>query len=179
MSGRSAVFLACNREFMGAVVTEAQLVRVRGFAHFHREAFDMTHALGRAAAARCGDRRSLITIARGASALVINHAAPRITPQILDALPELRFISELERDLFAFRINVEAARERGIRPNDTTDRSSYCVAEWALAKTLIGLRNSGSLFRRLFCSLTSWGTGTIILTDRWTIIQIAFTWAAG
>ena len=65
----------------------------------------------------------------------------------MDACPSLRFIGELEGDRFARRIDVEAAWERGIRTVDTTNGSSYGVAEWALAMTLIGLRNAGELFR--------------------------------
>ena len=39
---------------------------------------------------------------------------------------------ELEEDRFAYRIDVEAAWERGIRTVDTTHGASYPVAEWAL-----------------------------------------------
>ncbi len=67
----------------------------------------------------------------------------------MDACPNLRFIGELEGDRFARRIDVEAAWERGIRTVDTTNGSSYGVSEWALAMAMIGLRNAGSLFRRI------------------------------
>ncbi len=66
---------------------------------------------------------------------------------ILDARPAVRFVGELEGDRFAMRIDLEAAWERTVRIVDTTDGSSYGVAEWALAMMLIGLRNAGEQFR--------------------------------
>ena len=44
------------------------------------------------------------------------------------------------------RIDVEAAWQRGVRTVDTTNGSSYGVAEWALALMLVGLRNAGEQF---------------------------------
>ena len=73
--------------------------------------------------------------------------APRVTGEIMDACPDLRFIGELEGDRFANRIDVEAAWQRGIRTVDTTNGSSYGVSEWALTLMLIGLRNAGAQFR--------------------------------
>jgi D-3-phosphoglycerate dehydrogenase len=81
--------------------------------------------------------------------VLLSHGAPRITGAMLDAAPRLRFIGELEGDRFARRIDVEAAGTRGVKVVDTTHGSSYPVSEWALAMMLIGLRNAGSLFRRM------------------------------
>ncbi len=131
MSGRPTVVLACNLESMDAMVTDAQLVRLRGFADFRFEAFDRPSSWEAPPPPDAETDARLIAIARGASALIITHGAPRITPQIMDALPELRFIGELEGDRFAHRVDVEAAWERGIRTIDTTNGSSYSVAEWA------------------------------------------------
>ena len=55
-------------------------------------------------------------------------------------------VGELEGDRFASRIDVEAAWQRGVRTVDTTNGSSYGVAEWALALMLVGLRNAGEQF---------------------------------
>ena len=60
-----------------------------------------------------------------------------------------KIIGELEGDRFASRIDLEAAWTRGIRTVDTTNGSSYPVAEWALALIIIALRNAGALFRRI------------------------------
>ena len=50
----------------------------------------------------------------------------------MDGAPNPKIIGELEGDRFAYRIDVEAAWERGIRTVDTTHSSSYPVAERAL-----------------------------------------------
>ena len=82
-------------------------------------------------------------------ALIVCHGSPRIDSQILEASPKLRLIGELEGDRFAARIDVEAALARGVRVVDTTNGSSYGVAEWALAMTLNATRNAGELFRAM------------------------------
>lgn len=82
-------------------------------------------------------------------ALIVCHGSPRIGPAILDAAPRLRLIGELEGDRFAARIDVEAAEARGVRVVDTTNGSSYGVAEWALGMTLNATRNAGELFRAM------------------------------
>jgi D-3-phosphoglycerate dehydrogenase / 2-oxoglutarate reductase len=85
----------------------------------------------------------------GIEGLIVCHGSPRIGPHILDAAPKLRVIGELEGDRFAARIDVEAAHARGVRVIDTTNGSSYGVAEWALGMTLIATRNAGELFRAM------------------------------
>lgn len=82
-------------------------------------------------------------------ALVVCHGAPRIDAALMDQAPRLKFIGELEGDRFAARIDLEAAWEHGIRTVDTTNGSSYPVAEWALGLVLISLRNAGAHFRRI------------------------------
>ncbi len=82
-------------------------------------------------------------------ALVVCHGSPRIEAAILDSAPRLRFVGELEGDRFATRFDLDTMWARGIRTVDTTNGSSYPVAEWALALTLISLRNAGALFRRI------------------------------
>jgi len=83
----------------------------------------------------------------GVDALIVCHGSPRIGPAVLDAAPRLRIVGELEGDRFAARIDVEAAQARGVRVVDTTNGSSYGVAEWALAMALNATRNAGELFR--------------------------------
>lgn len=80
-------------------------------------------------------------------ALIVCHGAPYIDSSMLGG--GLRIVGELEGDRFANRIDVDAARGRGICVVDTTHGSSLPVAEWALGLTLIGLRNAGAQFRRL------------------------------
>jgi D-3-phosphoglycerate dehydrogenase len=81
--------------------------------------------------------------------LIVCHGSPRIGPIILAAAPKLRVIGELEGDRFAARIDVEAVQARSIRVVDTTNGSSYGVAEWALGMMLIATRQAGALFRSM------------------------------
>ena len=92
---------------------------------------------------------ALVAFAADKDALLVCHGAPRLTGAVLDRMPGVRFIAEVEGDRFSQRIDVNAAAERGITVVDTTNGSSYPVAEWALALAMIGLRNAGALFRRM------------------------------
>jgi len=109
----------------------------------------------------------IIALAEGHDALVIGPGAPRITAAILDAVPGLRFVGEIEGDRFARRIDLDTASARGVKVVDTTHGSSYPVAEWALALSLIGLRNAGELFRRLISGED--------ITREWKKTQIGFS----
>lgn len=72
--------------------------------------------------------------------LIVCHGGPRVTQRIFDAAQNLKIVGELEGDRFAGRIDVEAARAAGVTVVDTTHSSSWPVSEWALALSLIGLR---------------------------------------
>ena len=97
--------------------------------------------------------RAHITNADG---LILCHGAPTITPEILDAAPNLKIIGELEGDRFASRIDLDAAWARSIRTVDTTNGSSYPVAEWALGLILVTMRNAGAQFRRMISGESGW-----------------------
>lgn len=149
MSSRPTVVLASNEETLAQDVTAAELARLGEFADFRHATFDRPTSWDEPPPPDAEADRRLIESIAGVEALIVCHGAPRITAEIMEASPELRFIGELEGDRFARRIDVEAAWERGIRTVDTTNGSSYGVSEWALAMALIGLRNAGELFRRI------------------------------
>jgi phosphoglycerate dehydrogenase-like enzyme len=86
--------------------------------------------------------------------VIVCHGSPTITADMMAAAPRLKIIGELEGDRFATRIDLEAAWERNIRSVDTTNGSSYPVAEWALGLILISLRNGGGHFRRIIAGET-------------------------
>lgn len=92
---------------------------------------------------------ALVEIASGSAALVVTHGAPRITGAVLDALPAVTFVGELEGDRFCTRIDTAAAAERGVVVVDTTHGSSLPVAEWALALAILGLRDTSRYVRAL------------------------------
>lgn len=84
-----------------------------------------------------------------AEALIVCHGSPFINERILDKCKSIRFVGELEGDRFASRIDVAECEKRGIPVLDTTNGSSYPVAEWALALSIMGLRNYGSIARQM------------------------------
>jgi phosphoglycerate dehydrogenase-like enzyme len=97
--------------------------------------------------------------------LVVGYGSPRVTPSILDSAPRLRMVGDTHGDRFAARVDVAACEARGITVVDTTNGSSDPVAEWALALTLVGLRNAGSFFRRLIAGEVLWEDRDVLLTD--------------
>ena len=144
---RREVVLASSHGVREGVVAEPQLDRLRTFADFRFSEFDRPSDYTTPPPPDADEDRRLIAAIGDADALIVSIGAPRITGEILDACPNLRFVGELEGDQFASRIDVEAAWQRGVRTVDTTNGSSYGVAEWALAMTMIGLRNAGEQFR--------------------------------
>lgn len=89
-----------------------------------------------------------------ADALIVCRGAPRIDAGVMDRAPRLKFIGEIEGDRFSGRIDLEAAWGRGLRVVDTTNASSYPVAEWALALLIISMRKGGELFRKVISGNT-------------------------
>jgi phosphoglycerate dehydrogenase-like enzyme len=146
---RPVVVLAANREVREADVTQPDLARLEAIADFRFAEFDRPTSWDEPPPPDADEDRRLIAEIGDAQALIVCHGSPRITGEVMDACPNLRFIGELEGDRFARRIDTEAAWARGIRTVDTTNGSSYGVSEWALALAMIGLRNAGEWFRRI------------------------------
>lgn len=82
----------------------------------------------------------LAAFAADLDVLIVCNGGPRITKRIFDSAANLKFVGELEGDRFAGRIDLQAARDAGVMVVDTTHSSSWPVSEWALALTLVGLR---------------------------------------
>ena len=99
--------------------------------------------------------RRLVESVADVHCIVVSHGSPMISADVMDRAHNLKLIGELEGDRFAYRIDVEAAWERGIPTVDTTHGSSYPVADWALALILVSLRNAGAHFRRILSGDTS------------------------
>jgi phosphoglycerate dehydrogenase-like enzyme len=149
MADRPRVLLVSNASVHERMLRPPDLDRLRAFADFDwlecDVPFDRTDwttvpddpAATSLVASRVGE----------VDALVVCHGSPRIGPAILDAAPRLKIVGELEGDRFAARTDVEAAQARGVRVVDTTNGSSYGVAEWALGMVLNATRNAGELFR--------------------------------
>ena len=148
-TNRPVVGIACNRETYGLDVGDIDRQRLEAVSELRFEEFDLPTSWDEPPVADADTDARFRTFVSGLDAIVVCHGSPRVTAEAMDASPNLRFIGELEGDRFAQRIDVEAAIERGIRSIDTTQGSSYPVSEWALAMMLIGLRNAGSLYRKL------------------------------
>lgn len=144
---RPHVLIVCNQVTRDSYLAPADLERLAAFATWR---WLLTEdGEGRAAGQPAPGLHGLSEAVRGADAIVVCHGAPRITRGVMDSAPRLRFLGELEGDRFGERLDVEAAWQRGIRTVDTTNASSYPVAEWALALILISLRNAGEQFRHM------------------------------
>ena len=144
-----AVGLCSNRTVRREYLAAADLDRLSTFARFDWREMDLPTSWDSPPAASPADLRAFTAWAKGLDALVVCHGAPRVTADVLNECPRLRFVGELEGDRFAQRIDVDASAARGVRVVDTTQGSSYPVSEWALAMMLVGLRNAGGQFRRL------------------------------
>ncbi|NKB69550.1 MAG: hypothetical protein GKR89_20970 [Candidatus Latescibacteria bacterium] len=146
-SERPAVLLAFDERVRQNYIDEADLARLKGLADW-----DWFPCSGGgiysgnedpAAAQALADRLAQV------DALVVCHGCPVVDETVLQQAPRLRLIGELEGDRFASRIDLPAAWNRGLRTVDTTNGSSYPVAEWALGLILVSLRNAGQHFRRI------------------------------
>jgi D-3-phosphoglycerate dehydrogenase / 2-oxoglutarate reductase len=93
--------------------------------------------------------------ARQADAIVLYPGAPRIDADTLKQSSSLKFVGELNGDRFAKRLDLETAWEQGICTVDTTNGSSYPVAEWALGLILVSMRNAGYYMRRILAGDTT------------------------
>ena len=149
---RPRVLLACDQRARDRYLPPEEIERLETFADWEWFACEGEGIYNTnpdpEAAARLGERVGDV------EGIVVCHGSPVIDAEVMDRAPRLGIIGELEGDRFASRIDLEAAWERGIRTVDTTNGSSYPVAEWALGLILISLRNAGAQFRRIIAGDT-------------------------
>ncbi len=153
MAQRPKLLLACNQNVRENYLPEREIARLEQFADW-----DWFPCEGGGIYTTNEDPASAAALAerlRGIDGLIVCHGAPTLTDTVLANADNLKIIGELEGDRFASRIDLEAAWQRDIRVVDTTNGSSYPVAEWALGLILVSLRNAGSLFRSMIAGETS------------------------
>lgn len=143
------VGFACNADTWARMASEEAVAALTALGSFSHHLCDEASAWETAPPENPAAVDALVAFAANIDALLVCHGAPRITGAILDRLPNLRFIAEVEGDRFSQRIDVDAAAARGVTVVDTTNGSSYPVSEWALAMAMIGLRNADALYRRM------------------------------
>ena len=144
-TARPKVLLVCDKRVRENYLAPEELERLESFAEwqwFEGKGGHIYEASGDA-----GLTASLADCSRAIEGMIVCHGAPKIDGELMDRMPDLKIIGELEGDRFASRIEVEDAWRRGIRTVDTTNGSSYPVAEWALGLILVSLRNAGARFR--------------------------------
>lgn len=144
---RPKILLACNENVRNGYLPPSEIQRLEAFADwdwFPCEGGGIydTNRNPEAAA-------QLRARLPGINGLIVCHGAPTLTADVLADTPDLRIIGELEGDRFASRLDLEAAWARNIRTVDTTNGSSYPVAEWALGLILVSMRNAGAQFRQI------------------------------
>jgi D-3-phosphoglycerate dehydrogenase len=132
-SSRPKVLLVCDRRVRDTYLAPEEIERLERFADW--EWVEGTGGNIYQASADDSLAASLVERAAAADGLIVCHGAPKIDAALMERMPTLKII------------DVEAAWERGIRTVDTTNGSSYPVAEWALALIMISLRNAGARFR--------------------------------
>jgi phosphoglycerate dehydrogenase-like enzyme len=151
VADRPRVLLVASRSVRERMLLPADVERLGGFAELDWLECDVP--FDRTSWTTVPDDPAATALVAGrvgqVDGLIVCHGSPRVGAEILDAAPRLRVIGELEGDRFAARIDVEAAEARGVRVVDTTNGSSYGVAEWALGMTLNATRNAGELFRAM------------------------------
>jgi phosphoglycerate dehydrogenase-like enzyme len=159
MTLRPRILLACNDNVRNNYLAPADISRLESFADwdwFPCEGGGIYSANHDPAAAE--QLRARLADFDG---LIVCHGAPLLSAEVLSSAPRLRIIGELEGDRFASRIDLEAAWARNIRTVDTTNGSSYPVAEWALGLILVSMRNAGAHFRNMLAGRTGMKMETI------------------
>ncbi|MEZ4734597.1 MAG: hydroxyacid dehydrogenase [Caldilineaceae bacterium] len=151
---RPQLLIACNENVRNSYLPPAELQRLETFADwawFPCEGGGIYSTnQNPEAAAQLRDRLHNV------DGLIVCHGSPTLTAEVLAGAPKLQIIGELEGDRFASRLDLEAAWARGIRTVDTTNASSYPVAEWALGLILVSMRNAGAQFRRIIAGGEGW-----------------------
>lgn len=154
LSGPVRVGFACNADTYVRMASDEAVAALTELGTFSHHLCDEPSSWDEAPPENSAAIDKLVAFASNVDALLVCHGSPRLTGAILDRLPNLKIIAEVEGDRFSQRIDVNAAAARGVTVVDTTNGSSYPVSEWALAMAMIGLRNAGSLFRRMIAGET-------------------------
>jgi len=151
--------LACNKQVGRKYTSDLEISRLKQFANFTWQEFNETSDFDNQPSYSKNSESQLIKFTKTLDALIVSHGSPLISRTIIDNCPTLKFIGELEGDRFSQRIDLESCFEKGINVVDTTHGSSYPVAEWALALSILGLRNAGEHFRNLISGKTPFPMG--------------------
>jgi phosphoglycerate dehydrogenase-like enzyme len=156
---------ACNAETYERMMDDGAMAAFKALGTFTHHLCDEPSAWETAPPENPAAVDALVKFAANVDALLVCHGSPRLTGAIMDRMPTVKLIAEVEGDRFSQRIDVNAAAERNITVVDTTNGSSYPVSEWAIAMAMIGLRNAGALYRRMIAGETPFRTNADRVAD--------------
>ncbi len=140
MMNRPTIGIACSHETRLLYLGSGDLERLGQIADVVIEEYEVLAEIWTATPEIPEIEDRLAAFAAHLDVLIVCHGSPRITRKVFDNSTKLKLVGELEGDRFAGRIDVQAAQDAGVMVVDTTHSSSWPVSEWALALSLIGLR---------------------------------------
>lgn len=146
---RPQVLIAIDPERRAEMLADSDLERLESFAQVEIGSFPGAYTIDGQPPRDPAAQARLAKLARDAEALIVAPGSPCVTATVLEDAPALLFVGELEGDRFFGRLDVEAAAARGVTVVDTTHGSSWPVAEWTLALSVLGLRDAPRFVRDL------------------------------
>ena len=141
--------LASNQNVRDNYLTKENLIRIEKKFNFKWEQFDEDSSWDESPDTDKKVKERFSNFCKDLDALIVSHGSPLVDDEVLESAKNLKFIGELEGDRFSQRIDLESAFKKNLNVVDTTHGSSYPVAEWALALSIIGLKNAGYHFRKI------------------------------
>ncbi|MQG83123.1 MAG: hypothetical protein FI702_07385, partial [SAR202 cluster bacterium] len=110
------VLLVCNNRTRDQYFTPSDLERLSAFATWEWLRLEGGNAFG--PNEDLAAIRQLTRKIGDVEGVVVCHGSPTVSADMMDRAPNLKVVGELEGDRFAYRIDVEAAWQRGIRTVD-------------------------------------------------------------
>ena len=117
---RPRVGVACHPRLRPGYLAAADVARLEQVADLVLGDFEVAIPPGAPRRLIPRPNSELAAMAADLDVLVVCHGSPRVTDAVLAAAPRLRIVGDLEGDRFAGRIDIEAARRRGIAVVDTS-----------------------------------------------------------
>ncbi len=141
--------LASNKNVKENYLTKDNLNRINKKFDFRWGQFDEESSWDEPPNTNQKVKKKFANFCKDLDGLIVCHGSPLVDEEVLKVAKNLKFIGELEGDRFSQRIDLEASFKKNINVVDTTHGSSYPVAEWALALSIVGLKNGGYHFRKM------------------------------
>ena len=155
--------LASNKNVKENYLTKDNLNRINKKFDFRWGQFDEESSWDEPPNTNQKVKKKFANFCKDLDGLIVCHGSPLVDEEVLKVAKNLKFIGELEGDRFSQRIDLEASFKKNINVVDTTHGSSYPVAEWALALSIVGLKNGGYHFRKMINVVVIMVSGLVAL----------------